>query len=1026
MRSNLWILAASSVAILSGCNSTPTTDDLSDAKVGSTSAALAKPAIEAFPSTESGILARAASKGQRLATGQFVTPTAAHGAVQQFLNPGLPAYPNFIAGEAVRSQLSPDGNTLAVLCAGQNSLVKPDGTTDVAASTQFIFLYDVSGSHKRSPLLTQVLTPTNSHVGLAFAPDGQKLYAAGGRDDLVHVYSKAGATWGESGTIALNHAKVGIGVGVVPNAGGLGMSKDGQTLVVVNNYNDSISVIDTATGTVRYEHDLRPFFPGNEGLAGGTGGTFPFAVAIKDNRTAYVTSDRDREVVVIDISSPTAGRLIKRIKLDGNALGLTLDASENRLYVAQDNADQVAVIDTHSNTVVAKIDARAPEGLLPEDDAHNVKLWHENKSARYTGAATFAVTLAPDGKTLYAVNSGSNSIAVIQVKNSGHRSRSGNEPDADDYEVTGLIPTAYEPHDVTFSADGSWLYIVNGKSVTGPNPDHLSSQTAALTQITYPGGNAAAAAAANASNEYQFQLERASLVAAPVPDRSDLNALTAQVAKNNFYAADPESEQLMRFLHRKIKHVIYIVKENRTFDQMLGDLDNGANTDSTITQFPRRITPSLHGLASQFVTLDNFTDPGDGSMDGWSWSLQGRVTNTETITQQINYAFVNRGLSYESEGTNRSVPVNFATVAGRDAVAGKPGTTNYSLATAGLPGGTANVLTGTGNHASSDAPDDEQGGYIFRAVQQAGGSVRNYGMLTNNIGSIGTKAAPISDPFTAGEVQVASLSPDLVPFTDVYYRGYDNNYSDLFRYQEWKREFDQFAAAGTLPNLSLVRLSHDHMGNFGTALAGLNTPETQQADNDLAVGLVVQAVANSPFADSTLIIVTEDDCQDGPDHVDSHRATTYVAGAYVKKAAVVSTRYSQVNVIRTMEDILGTEHLNLNTAFQPPMTDVFDVRSSGHWTFAAEASTVLQTTQVASLVTQLGAVYTAGELVTPQHSAQYWAKATEGFDFSQADNVPTAKFNRILWKGLMGQKPYPELKSHVALQHVSELLTERD
>jgi hypothetical protein len=482
----------------------------------------------------------------------------------------------------------------------------------------------------------------------------------------------------------------------------------------------------------------------------------------------------------------------------------------------------------------------------------------------------------------------------------------------------------------------------------------------------------------------------------------------------------------MRFLHRKIKHVIYIIKENRTFDQMLGDLDNGANTDSAITQFPRAITPSLHGLASQFVTLDNFTDPGDGSMDGWSWSLQGRVTNTETITQQINYAFVNRGLSYESEGTNRSVPVNFATVAGRDAVAGKPGTTNYSLVTAGLPGGTANVLTGTGNHASSDAPDDEQGGYIFRAVQQAGGSVRNYGMLTNNIGSIGTKAAPISDPFSAGEVQVASLTPDLVPFTDVYYRGYDNNYSDLFRYQEWKREFDQFAAAGSLPNLSLVRLSHDHMGNFGTALAGLNTPETQQADNDLAVGLLVQAVANSPFADSTLIVVTEDDCQDGPDHVDSHRATTYVAGAYVKQRAVVSTHYSQVNVIRTIEDILGTDHLNLNTAFQPPMTDVFDTRSSGHWTFAAEASTVLQTTQVATLVTQLGGAYAAGELVKPQHSAQYWAKATEGFDFSQADNVPTAKFNRILWRGLMGQKPYPGLKSHVAVQHVDELVAEQD
>jgi hypothetical protein len=183
-------------------------------------------------------------------------------------------------------------------------------------------------------------------------------------------------------------------------------------------------------------------------------------------------------------------------------------------------------------------------------------------------------------------------------------------------------------------------------------------------------------------------------------------------------------------------------------------------------------------------------------------------------------------------------------------------------------------------------------------------------------------------------------------------------------------------------------------------------------------------VANSPFAADTLIVVTEDDCQDGPDHVDSHRATTYVAGAYVKQGAVVSTHYTQVNAIRTMEDILGTEHLNLNTAFQSPMTDVFDVNSSGAWTFAAEASTVLQTTQVAPLVTQLGAVYAPGAVVQPQHSAQYWAKATEGFDFSEADQVPTAKFNRILWRGLMGGKAYPELKSHVAFQHVRDLAAE--
>src|SRR5262249_22742708 len=323
---------------------------------------------------------------------------------------------------------------------------------------------------------------------------------------------------------------------------------------------------------------------------------------------------------------------------------------------------------------------------------------------------------------------------VGNANGNGNGNGNGNN---NNYQVTGLIPTAYEPHDITLSADGSWMYIINGKSLTGPNPGHLSGSNGSITSKQYPGCNAAAAAAAAASNQYQFQLERASLVSAQVPTGDDLDHLTKLVAANNFYTAENGNDkEVMSFLRNHIKHVIYIVKENRTFDQILGDLTNGANADQNLNQFDKTITPNFHNLARQFVTLDNFTDPGDGSMDGWSWSLQGRVTNTETITQQINYAFVNRGLSYESEGTNRNVPVNWGSVAERDAVAGPAGTHNYSDATASLPGGTVNVLTGTGNHASTDAPFGVQDGYIFNAVLNAGGTVRNYGFLVNNIGKI--------------------------------------------------------------------------------------------------------------------------------------------------------------------------------------------------------------------------------------------------------------------------------------------------
>lgn len=928
-----------------------------------------------------------------LATGQYITPTALNGAVQQHLNPGLAAYPAFVAGEAVRSQLSPDGNTLAILCAGHNSLYKTDGTVDAANSTQYIFLYDVSGANKSKPVLKQVLKQTNAHVGLVFSPDGNTLYAAGGNDDAVYAYAKTAGSFGAGVAISLNHyvpgsttsaaRNKGVGLSVQPNAGGLAISADGKTLVVANNYNDSISVIDTATRTVRYEHDLRPYFANNEGVQGGVGGTFPFAVAIKDNGIAYVTSDRDREVVVVDISSATAGRLVKRIKLDGNGQGLTLDAAGAKLYVAQDNADQVAVIDTASNTVAAKIDVRAPAGMLP--------------STKYTGAATFAVTLSRDGNTLYAVNAGSNSIAVVPLTG------------ANALKVTGLIPTAYEPHDVTFSADGSWMYIINGKNATGPNPAHIAGSTGSMTTVTYPGGNAAATAAMRASNQYQFQLERASLVSAPVPTAADLPALTTKVAQNNHYSAAPVANDLavMNFLKDKIKHVIYVVKENRTFDQVLGDLGNGSKGDPRLTQFGKRITPNNHALATRFVTLDNFMNPGDGSMDGWSWTMQGRVTNTETITQQINYAAVNRGLSYESEGSNRNVPVNWPTVAQRDAASGVAGTTNYTKAAATVTGGPANLLTGTGNHASADSPFGTQKGYIFSAALAAGKTVRNYGFLVNNIGSVGTKAAPVSDPFAAGVIQVAPLDPELAPHTDVYFRGYDQVYPDMWRYNEWKREFDQFAAKGELPNLSLVRISHDHMGSFGSALGGVDTPEEQQADCDLALGKMVEAVANSPFRNNTLFIVIEDDVQDGPDHVDSHRGTAFVVGPYVKQGAVVSTRFSQVNALRTIEDILGTEHINLNTAFQRPMADVFDIRSSGQWNYTAVASTVLKGTTLNLAQGPSPVLYAAGPDVKPRHNAAYWDRVTAGFNFAEADAVPTAKFHRVVWKGLMGNKPFP-------------------
>jgi DNA-binding beta-propeller fold protein YncE len=949
--------------------------------------------------------------------GLFITPTALKDAVQQDLKPGLALpyfstnYPNFVAGQAIKAVVSPDGTALAILTAGMNSLYFPNddnlanpnlGKVDTAASTQFLFLYDITGANKTKPALKQVIQQPNAHAGLVWTPNSQTLYAAGGCDDAVYVYSRSGGSFALSATIKLGHApngcvpnaanRKGLGLSVEPNVAGLAISADGGTLVAANNYNDSISIINTATKTVQ-DLDLRPFASG--ALNGTKGGTFPYAVVLKGN-IAYVGSDRDREVVVVNISTQ---KVVARIPTDGNPNGMALSADGSTLFVSQDNQDQVAVINTATNTITQRVDTRGP--------------WRLDFPKNTTGAAPTAVTINAPQKTLYAVNAGSNSIAVIPLTG------------ADAFSTVALIPTAYDPTDVAFSADGTWMYVVNGKSDTGPNPLYGYGNMAVIQfkQVDPPETNAQESAELTSNNQYQFQLEHATLVSAEVPDNGNLWDLTSRVAANNGYREkESESdEKVMEFLHSKIKHVIYIVKENRTFDQILGDLHNGSDGDPSLALFGEGVTPSFHRMARNFVTIDNFMDPGDGSMDGWSWSMRGRVTNTETLTQQINYARVNRGLSYEGEGQNRNIPSNLNTTAERDLFFDPTGaTTPYSNATSSLSGGTLNILAGDGDHAATDGPTGYQEGYIFNAVLNAGGTVRNYGWMANTPGRITdtgnlTTGNPISEPFAANIIQTTAANRLINQngFYDPYFRAYDQSYPDVWRFNEWNREFQQFVKNGNLPSLEMIRgLSHDHTGNFSTSLGGVNTPELQQADNDYAVGLLVQTVANSPYAKDTLIIIIEDDSQDGADHVDSHRATTYFVGAYVKQHEVVSTRYSQPNVLRTIEDIFGTEHINLNTYYAQPMADLFDIKSSGKWTFQAEASTLLMpilTKAIAPIASGGGlgldpknVVFAAGPRLKPTHDAEYWAMRTRNFDFSGEDRVPKELYNKILWEGIKG------------------------
>ena len=889
-----------------------------------------------------------------LPTGQRITPTAATGALFQTLNPGLPDFPDYRAGQAVNTALSPDGTTLLILTSGFNLLAGQTGKTVPDASTEHVFVFDVT---HRVPAQTQVLPVPNTYVGLAFAPDGAHFYVSGGVDDAVRAYAKTGGAWREDGSpIKLGHA-AGNGLRQKPTVAGLAMTADGRRLVAANIYNDSISVIDLAARRVIAELDLRSGLI-DSSQAGVAGGENPFAVVVSGNATAFVSSQRDREVDVVDLSKSRPA-LLKRVKLDGNPNAMVLSRDGGLLYVAADNSDSVYVLDTRTGTIVERIPTTAPRGLLKQAED-------------YRGAAPNGLALSPDGQRLYVTNGGTNSLAVISL-----------EPGAA-HEVLGLIPTGWYPNAVSVGSDGQTLYVVNGRSDPGPNPGDCNAS----------GFDKARTAACRAANQYVLQLEQAGFLSLPVPGRADLGQLTRQVAANNRFDALPDQadQTVMAALRARIKHVIYVVKENRTYDQVLGDLDRG-NGDPALVEFGAGVTPNEHQLAKGFVTLDNFFDSGEVSGDGWPWSTSARETDVIVKTMPLTYA--KRGAPYDAEGENRNVNVALPSVAARQAA--EPRYPNDP-----------NLLPGTNNVAAPDGPQGQaQQGYLWNAAFRAGLSVRNYGFFEDlsryNSGDA-AQIPPLRDPATSGTVVAYSSNPDLAPVTDPYFRGFDNAFPDLYREQEWEREFRQYVAHGNLPSLELVRLMHDHMGNFPQAIDGINTPETQVADNDYAVGRLVETVANSPYKDSTLVFVVEDDAQDGPDHVDAHRSIAFVAGPYVKHGAVVSERYTTVNMLRTIEDVLGIDHLSLYDAYQRPMTDAFDLTQAA-WSFAAQPSPVLRDTQALRNVPSRQSDATAPRQST--HSAAWWADRTRGYDWSAEDRIDAVGFNKLLWEGLVGNRPYP-------------------
>ncbi len=438
--------------------------------------------------------------------------------------------------------------------------------------------------------------------------------------------------------------------------------------------------------------------------------------------------------------------------------------------------------------------------------------------------------------------------------------------------------------------------------------------------------------------------------------------------------------------------MIYVIKENRTYDQVLGDLEVG-NGDPRLAVFPRAMTPNQHALARQFVDLDAFFDSGESSNTGWNWSTAARTNDFTEREAPVNYG--DRGLQYDQEGDNRQINVGYATSAER--MAANP-----------LSPADPDVLPGANDVAAPDGPDGAAGqGYLWDAAVRAGLSVRNYGVygdLSRYEARAGAAQIPLErEPYKTGHQVFYVAKAALMPLTDPYFWGFNQALPDYWRYKEWEREFDGYVARGDLPSLTLLRLPHDHTGSFAEAIDGVNTVEAELADNDYALGLVVQKLAHSRYAADTLIFVLEDDAQDGPDHVDAHRSLAFVVGPYVRQGAVVSHKYTTVSMLKTMETVLGIGPMGLNDALAEPMGAVFDTHKSD-WTYQVRVPPVLRSS---ALPLPPATSAEAGCPTAPTRSAAWWAKAMAGQNFSLEDHLDTAAYNRALWLGLKGEAAFP-------------------
>jgi hypothetical protein len=881
-----------------------------------------------------------------------LSPLSAKGAVLTPLGtldgtPGSVAITNPAALAA-----SPDGSLIALLTSGFNGMASPDGKPDRAHSTERLMIF--RPGPKGATKLAEVPLPA-TFAGVAWSPSGTRLAATLGVGDAVMTFGWDGkALAPDAPPIFLGH-KAGLGLRVKPAAAGVVWASPTR-LLVTNFFNDSVSLVDASSRKLVAEIDLRPGKL-DATQRGRPGGTYPFRVVMAGPGRAVVSSPRDRELITLTITDDSL-TIVARAKTIAEPTAL-LAMPDGRVLATGDNADTLVALAADGKSVgewpidaVATGGAGRPKGLNPN-------------------------ALALAGDRLWVTLGGLDAVAAIDL------AKTMASPSGTPAALAGLVPTGWYPDAVAVA--GGRLAVANFKGLPGANPGACRDSL-----VTEPEGGAKC----RASGQYVLQKQVGSLLTLPFPAGPELSRLTARVAANAgapSRARADAAEAVMTAMRGRIRNVIYIVKENRTYDQVLGDLRPG-NGDSRLTLFPEAITPNHHQLARQFVTFDRFLDSGEVSGTGWSWSTQARALDLLERITPVGYA--GKALAYESEGTNRFVNVALD-AAGRHA------------ANPDVPDD-PDLLAGTADLSAADAPDGAAGaGTLWAAAMAKGLSVRNYGFygdLSRYEDKAGVNRIPRERHPAAKQVQVMwAADARLAPVTDPYFRSFDQGFPDYWLVDEWARDWLPRVAAGATPRLTLLRLAHDHFGDFAEAIDGVNTPDRQIADNDYAIGRVAEMVARSGAGKDTLIAIVEDDAQNGADHVDAHRSPVFLIGPGVRRGVVVSTRYTTVNLMKTLERLLDLPPLGLNDSLALPMADAFDPKLTADWAYAARWSSTLDATDLPKPAQRSAEKRPAS--LAPERTAAWWAAATAGQDFSQEDKLDTDRFNAALWRGMKGTPP---------------------